>query len=178
MDAALQVVVEMAETIWNRFRQDLDDMRPEEVDWRPLPQANNINVIVRHLAIEAEWHRAAIERGAPMPWEATDDLQREIDRVPLDFARNLDALEHAFAAFVDALRNSTLSSLQQRTEAAFQRWPRRSAHQLGFHQVTHLAMHWGQIRTIRNLYSKSRGEPARFIPDNPTFPQSAAPQQT
>jgi hypothetical protein len=31
-------------------------------------------------------------------------------------------------------------------------------------------MHWGQVRALRNLYRKSRGEPARFFPDNPTFP--------
>ena len=31
-------------------------------------------------------------------------------------------------------------------------------------------MHWGQVRTLRNLYRKTRGEPARFFPDNPTFP--------
>jgi hypothetical protein len=30
-------------------------------------------------------------------------------------------------------------------------------------------MHCGQIRTIRNLYSKMLGEPARFHPENPTF---------
>ena len=35
----------------------------------------------------------------------------------------------------------------------------------------HLAMHCGQIRSIRNLYRKTRGEPLRFFPDNPTFPR-------
>jgi hypothetical protein len=38
----------------------------------------------------------------------------------------------------------------------------------------HLAMHWGQINTIRNLYRKTRGEPARLFPDNPTFPRGEA----
>ena len=41
---------------------------------------------------------------------------------------------------------------------------------LAYHQATHLARHTGQIRTIRNLYRKTRGEPARFFPDNPTYP--------
>ena len=31
-------------------------------------------------------------------------------------------------------------------------------------------MHCGQIQTIRNLYRKTRGEPARFFPENPTYP--------
>jgi len=34
----------------------------------------------------------------------------------------------------------------------------------------HMATHLGQIRTIRNLYRKTRGEPARFFPENPTYP--------
>ena len=153
-------------------------MTPEEVDWRPLPQANSINLIVRHLAIEAEWHRASLEHGAPMPVEATEELLREIDRVPVDFERNLDALEKAYAAFLAALRSTTLNGLQQRTDAAFQGWPSRTAHSLGFHQAMHLARHWGQICTIRNLYRKTRGEPARFFPDNPTFPKSGPSEKT
>lgn len=65
----------------------------------------------------------------------------------------------------------TLDRLQQRTEAAYQGWPSRSPHFLGFHQAMHVSMHWGQIRTIRNLYLKTRGQPARYFPDNPTFPK-------
>ena len=87
-----------------------------------------------------------------MPLEATEDLQQQIDRVPLDFDRNIDALDKAFTAFLTALRGTTLTGLQQRTEA-------------------HLSRHWGQICTIRNLYRKTRGEPARFFPENPTFPR-------
>src|SRR5713101_4374762 len=107
MDDAVQVVVEMTEFVWRRFRRDLEDLSPEEVDWRPLPEANSINLIVRHLAIEAEWHRACLERGEPMPREATEDLLRQIDGVPVDFERNLDALEKAYAAFLAALRATT-----------------------------------------------------------------------
>ncbi|HKB36567.1 MAG TPA: hypothetical protein VKD72_08945 [Gemmataceae bacterium] len=44
------------------------------------------------------------------------------------------------------------------------------AYVLAYHQATHLAYHTGQIRSIRNLYRKTRGEPVRFFPDNPTFP--------
>lgn len=41
----------------------------------------------------------------------------------------------------------------------------------GFHQALHLAGHTAQISTIRNLYRKTRGEPALFFPDNPTYPK-------
>lgn len=174
MDDTLRVVIEMMESIGQGFRKDLEDVTPEETVWRPLPQANSIHLIVRHLSIEAEWHRASLEGGEPMPYETTGDLQRKIDLVPLDFERNLNAFEEAYSSFLAALRKMTLVDQQQRTEAAYQGWPSRSAHFLGFHQAMHVSMHWGQIRTIRNLYQKSRGQPARFFPDNPTFPKAEA----
>jgi hypothetical protein len=172
MDDALRVLLELTECIWQGFRQDLQDATPAEVTWRPLPQANNISLIVRHLSIEAEWHRASIERGEPMPRQTTAELQRQIDLVPLDFDANLQALDEAFTAFLAALRPITLVDLEGRTKAVYH--APRSPHFLGFHQVMHLAMHWGQINTIRNLYRKTRGEPARLFPDNPTFPRGEA----
>jgi hypothetical protein len=141
MDQALQVLVEMTESIWQGFRRDLEDVTPAEVDWRPLPEANSISLIVRHLCIEAQWHRSCIERGEPMPHETTEDLQRQIDSVPLDFDGNLKALEEAYVAFLAALREITLVGLQEHTKAAYQTWPSSSAHLLGFHQAMHLGTH-------------------------------------
>lgn len=169
MDRALEVVVEMTDSIWKGFRRDLEELSPEESGWRPLPRANSIGLIVRHLAIEGGWHRACLERGAPMPHEATEELQRTIDGVPLDFAANPGALEEAYAAFRKALGATTAEGVRGRTREAYGAGA-PSPHFLAFHQVMHLAMHWGQIRTIRNLYRKTRGEPARFFPENPTYP--------
>jgi hypothetical protein len=53
MDDTLRVVVEMHESLWSRLKHALEDLSAEERDWRPLPQANTINVIIRHLRIEA-----------------------------------------------------------------------------------------------------------------------------
>ena len=91
MDDGLSFVVEMNEAVWARFVADLGDVTPEEADWRPLPQANSISAILRHLRIEAEWHPASLS-------------------------------------------------------------------------------HSGQTRALRNLYRKTRGEAARFHPENPTYP--------
>ena len=49
MDEALQLVIEMNEWTWKRFKADLQGMTPEEIDWQPLPQANTINAILKHL---------------------------------------------------------------------------------------------------------------------------------
>jgi hypothetical protein len=104
-----------------------------------------------------------------MPTIAVAAPQEAIDAVPADFEANCKRLEELYTRFVELLRTTRLETLQQRTAAAYGD-ARRLTYALGYHQAIHLAMHCGQIRTIRNLYCKMRGEPARFFPDNPTYP--------
>jgi hypothetical protein len=172
MDEALQLVIEMDEHTWQRFKAELDDVAPEEIDWRPLPQANTMNAILKHLRVEAEWYVASLEHGEQSPYRDLASVQRLVEAVPLDFARNLQALEELHTRFITALRRTTLAALRQQTVRAqiFPGGASYPAHLLSFRQALHLAMHWGQIRTIRNLYRKTHAEPARFFPDNPTFP--------
>ncbi len=163
----------MNEAMWDRFVADLRDVTPEEADWRPLPQANSINVILRHLRIEAEWHLASLERGDAMPGDVSLELQRKIDSVPLDFGQNSNDLASLYTRFLTVLRQTPLPMLQRQTQRAYGKLARGASlprHFIGFHQATHLATHLGQIRTLRNLYRKTHGEPARFHPDNPTYP--------
>ena len=176
MDDAIEFAVEMNETIWKRFKEDLKDVLPEEAEWRPVPEANNINLIVRHLRIEAQWQFEAIDQGVPMPAEVHERDQKLIDSAPLDdFQGNMQEVEKWCSGFIDALRRMTLPSLEERGIAAYQEYRAHGfspgPHMLGFHHAMHLAGHLGQIHTIRNLYRKTRGEPARFYPDNPTFPR-------
>ena len=174
MDDALVLISEMNELIWKALKRSVGDLTKEEIDWRPLPQANSINIIVRHLAIEAQWHLDSLERGEPMPGATVSpDLQQMIDAVPLDFEQNYKNLERLYTRFIEILRAMTLPQLQQRTEAAYGHAPefKAPAHFLGYHQAVHVAGHCGQISTIRNLYRTTRGEPARFFPENPTYPK-------
>jgi Protein of unknown function (DUF664) len=169
MDDALRVVVEMHEHLWGGLKNALEDLSEEELHWRPLPHANTINVIIRHLRIEAQWHLDSLERGAPMPTIAVAAPQEAIDAVPSDFEANVTRLEELYTRFVELLRTATLETVQQRTAAAYGD-ARRRMYALGYHQALHVAAHCGQIRTIRNLYCKMHGEPARFHPENPTYP--------
>jgi hypothetical protein len=169
MDDALRVIVEMHESLWGRLKNAVEDISEEECHWRPLPQANTINLIIRHLRIEAQWHHDSLERGEPMPTIAVDAPQEAIDAVPADFAENIKHLEELYTRFVEMLRTATLEMLEQRTTAAYGE-ARRLKYPLAYHQAIHLAMHCGQIFTIRNLYCKMRGEPARFHAENPTYP--------
>ncbi|MGD0438503.1 MAG: DinB family protein [Bryobacteraceae bacterium] len=173
MDLALQLVIEMNQWIWSRFKDDLKDATPEEIDWRPLPQANNISVIVRHLRIEAAWHLASLEHGEPMPVQLTGHIRQPLDLAPTNFQRNFKELEESYTRFIAVLSRTTAAALARRTRTAYQNLPSgvsRPIHLLGFHQATHLATHLGQIRSILNLYRKTRGEAARFSPENLSFP--------
>src|SRR4029450_8609184 len=170
MHDAARFVVEMQESLWLRLKNALEELSEEERHWRLLPHANTINVIIRHLRIEAQWHLDSLERGEPMPTIAVAAPQEAIDAVPVDFEANFKRLEELYTRFVEPLRPVTLETLQQRTAAAYGE-ARRLTYPLGYHQAIHLAMHCGQIRTIRNLYRKIRGEPARFFPENPTYPK-------
>lgn len=173
MDDTLRVVYEMNQSIWGLLKDCVIDLSDDEIDWRPLPQSNSINIIVRHLRIEAQWHLDSLERGDIMPSEVSPEIQEQIDAVPFDFQRNFEKLEELYTGFLDILRTTTLDGLRQRTAAAYgsaAEAPGR-AHLLGYHQAMHVAMHCGQIRSTRNLYRKTRGEPARFFPENPTYPR-------
>ena len=67
MEDVIAFAADMNEWILKRLLADLKDVTPDEADWRPLPQANNINLIVRHLRIEAKWQLDAMSDGKPMP---------------------------------------------------------------------------------------------------------------
>jgi uncharacterized damage-inducible protein DinB len=172
MDDRVRIIMEMHRTLWDRFRCSFDDLTEDEIHWRFLPQANSINLIVRHLRIESEWHLRSIQSGEPMPTIAAPVSQEAVDAVPFDLAENLNTLERLFRKFCNTLGTESLETLKEKNAAAYGEAGtiRRLDYMLAYHQATHLTYHTGQIRSIRNLYRKTRGEPARFSPDNPTFP--------
>jgi len=173
MDDGLRIVTEMHQTLLHQFRGSFDDLTEDELHWRVLPQANSINVIVRHLRIESEWHLRSIQSGEPMPTIAAPVSRQAIDAVPFDFAENLNTLQRLYTAFCDILRTQSLGTLKEKCAAAYGEAAtvKGLTYVLAYHQAMHLAYHTGQIRSIRNLYRKARGEPVRFFPDNPTLPR-------
>ena len=108
-----------------------------------------------------------------MPSDVSPGEQQIIDSIPLDFEQNLSELEEFFSRFLATLRTTTMETLQEKTRLAYPDYPPEAipTHLLGFHQAFHLTAHDGQIRTIRNLFRKTRGEPARFFPENPSYPR-------
>lgn len=170
MDEALRVVVEMNDHAWRRFKRDVEGVTPEEANWRPVPEANSINLILRHVRIDVRWHVASIERSG----QGRIDEATRSESLPLDFEANLREVDESCARFIAILRTLSSAEIRRRTLLAYQGAPQAppSEQFLGFHFALHLTAHDGQIRTLRNLYRKLRGEPARFFPDNPTFPAS------
>lgn len=174
MDDRMRFAVEMYKVALSRaFERTLADLEEGEVEWRPLPESNNIALIVRHLAIEAQWHLDCLERGTAMPFDASPELQQEIDAVPIDFAANLAELSRCLHRFLERLRETSEEQLQARSAAAYGQRAEKRPHFVGYHQAIHLFGHLGQIAMIRNLYRRTRGR-SGFIPDNPTYPRSRA----
>ena len=156
MDEHVAAIYEMNQDVWKRLEDALADLADEEIDWRPVPESNSINDIVRHLRIEAEWHSNSLRDGTPMPTIAAPVSRDAVDAIPLNFRENLHA--------------STLEDLKNRTSMAYQNAARGRDYLIAYHHAVHLATHCGQIRMLRNLYRTTKGEPALFVPTNPTYP--------
>ena len=170
MDESIRAIYELNVDAWKRLIDALLGVTDEESNWRPVREANSINVIVRHLRIEAAWHANSLRDGSPMPTIAAPVVQEEVEAIPLDFAANLSALTNYQSEFLASLSASTLASLRDRTRSAYGDAVAPKDYFVAYHNAIHLAAHGGQIRTLRNLYRKTRGEPALFVPDNPTYP--------
>ena len=176
MEDAIAFAIEMNESVWKRLTATLKDVTPQEAEWRPVPESNNINLIIRHLVVEAQWQLDAMRDGKPMPAEVSAEDQQLIDSLPLDdFDGNFQKLEKSCAGFIEALRGTKFAELEEKGQTAYQEYRaagvKPELHFLGFHHAMHLSGHMGQISTLRNLYRKTRGEPALFFPDNPTYPK-------
>src|SRR5690348_16193236 len=119
MNDCLRIVTEMHQTLWDQFGDSFDDLTEEEIHWRCLPQAYSINVIVRHLRIESEWHLRSIQSGEPMPTIAAPVSREAIDAVPFDFAVNLNTLQRLYTEFCDILGMQSLGTLKEKNATAY-----------------------------------------------------------
>jgi uncharacterized damage-inducible protein DinB len=167
MDEAIQLAVEMSEANWNNFKNDVKGLTADEINWRPLPQGNNINVLVKHLRVVEELFLSRLEQGERNPYTDGPSVQKLTDSIPQDFDRNMQELEEFHNRFLAAVRSTTLAELRRKTFLTpFAQGP-QPTNTLLLAEISHLATHRGQLRSIRNLYRRSRGEPGLFFPQNP-----------
>jgi uncharacterized damage-inducible protein DinB len=169
VDEAIQLVIDMSETTWNAFKAELKDLTPDEINWRPLPQANNIAVLINHLRIVEELFLAQLEQGEQSPYKDAPSVQNLTGSVPLNYERNLKEFEELHTRFLNHLKHTTLADLKRQTFVSPFAQGSRPWNALLFSEIGHLTLHRGQIRTLRNLYRKTRGERALFAPQNPTL---------
>ena len=169
MDEAIQFAIEMSETTWNAFKAELKDLTPDEINWRPLPQANNIAVLIHHLRLVEELFLAQLERGEQAPYKDAPSVQKLTGSVPLNYEQNLREFEELHHRFLSYLRHTTLAELKRQAFVTPFAQGSRPWNAVLFSEISHLTLHRGQIRTLRNLYRTTRGEQALFAPQNPTF---------
>jgi uncharacterized damage-inducible protein DinB len=169
MDEAIQLAIEMSEANWNNFKNDMTGLNADEIQWRLLPQGNNIDVLVRHMRGVEELFLSRLEEGEESPYKDAASVQKFTDSIAHNFEQNMQELEDLHNRFIAALRSTTLAELKRKTfSTPFAQVP-QPANTLLLAEISHLATHRGQIRTIRNLYRKVRGEQGLFLPQNPTF---------
>jgi uncharacterized damage-inducible protein DinB len=169
MDEAIQLAIEMSEANWNNFKNDVKGLTADELHWRPTQHGNNINVLVRHVRGVEELFLSRLEQGPQSPYKDAASVQRLTDSISQDFEENMNELEDLHNRFISVLRSTTLAELRRKTFVTpFAQGP-QPANMLLLAEISHLATHRGQIRTIRNLYRKARGEKGLFLPQNPTF---------
>jgi DinB superfamily len=169
MDEAIQLAIEMSEANWNNFKNDLRDLTPDELNWRPLPQGNTIGMLVKHCRGVEELILSRLEQGEQSPYKDAASVQKLTDSIALNFEQNLRELEEFHQRFIAALGKTTLAELKRKSFfTPFAQGP-QPATGLCLAEIGHLATHRGQLRTIRNLYRRTRGEQGLFLPQNPTF---------
>ena len=82
MDEAIQFAIEKSEANWNNIKNDLKDLIPEEIDWRPLPYANNSNVLVKYLRVVEEVFVSRLDQGEQSPYSDGPSVQKLTESVP------------------------------------------------------------------------------------------------
>ena len=169
MDQVIAFAVELMERNWRDFKNALKDVPDEELDWRPVPESNNIRAIVRHLRTVGQLYLSLLEDGDQTPWKDEAYVQNLTDSITSDFQDNMQACEDFHNRFVSLIHRSTVAGLKAQTfvESASSR--PQSKDSLLHREIRHLVTHTGQIRALRNLYRRTKGEQGLFFPDNRTF---------
>ena len=169
MDQAIEFAVGFMEMNWNNFKNDLKDVTDDELDWRPLPESNNIRALIRHLRTVEQLFLSRLEDGDNTPWKDGASIQKLTDSITHDFQQNLKEFEDLHNRFVSLVKGSTMADLKAQTlSSAFSPRP-QSKDSIILGEISHIATHRGQIRTLRNMYRRAKGEKGLFLPENPTF---------
>lgn len=168
MDQVIEFAVGLMERNWNDLKNALKETTDDELDWRPVPESNNIRSIVKHLRTEQQLYLSLLEDGDQTPWKDAGSIQRLVDSITSDFQQQMTEFEDFDNRFVSLIKGSTLTELKAQTfvEPPF---PRQSKDSLISREIRHMVTHTGQIRALRNLYRRTKGEKGLFFPDNITF---------
>ncbi|MGH7394361.1 MAG: DinB family protein, partial [Candidatus Methylomirabilales bacterium] len=96
MDPKIALLLEMERSVWSHIWQNLTGLTEEEYRWRPLPQANDINWILRHLA-GYERYCGNVVRGvdvgrAPWPDAPFPQIKRDLEELTADYQQAIAPL--------------------------------------------------------------------------------------
>ena len=168
MDQVIEYAVAMMETNWKDLENDLKDITDDELDWKLLPESNTIRSILRHLRTLEQIYLSLLEDGDNTPWKDGASMRKLADSVGHDFRQIMEEFKDLHAHMITSIKATTLDDLKVQTFLFVSPEP-QTKDNLIFREIKHIATHRGQIRTLRNLYRRTKGEEGLFVPKNSTF---------
>jgi len=171
MDQVIEFAVGMMERNWNELKDDLKDITDDELDWRPVPESNSIRSIVRHLRTVEQLYLSRLEDAENSPWKDNAAVQKLAESATYDFPQIMKEFEDFRNRFVSWIQGSTMADLKAQT------FPDPSSppgivltkDSMISREIRHMITHRGQIRTLRNLYRRTKGKKGLFSPENESF---------
>jgi hypothetical protein len=124
-----------------------DGLTPEQIRWRPAPEANPLLNLIVHLAgVERRWTRAVI-RGLP----SDRDRDSEFDDLPgVELAEAIDDYRQAYSETNEAIREVELGEACAGEAGYSVRW-------VVLHLIEETARHAGHADITRELIDGSVG---------------------
>jgi hypothetical protein len=153
MDPIVAKIVEQFKAVHQNLRDEVRELSPEELNWKPAPETNSIAALVVHtLGSEAEVFRVAANatgtRDRPAEFLATAET-------PEDLLHQLDHADVYIDALAPRITPEDLAALKARGD----REP-----QTGFHWLLtnygHAREHLAHIQLTKQLYAQRQAEAA------------------
>lgn len=150
--------------VHERLSKSLQDLRQEELTWRPAPHANCIAEIVWHIVRSEELIAGRLRDQEPEVWESQQWQKRfgysdqQMQRAGFQFMRVLgtppkleDLLDYMEAVHQDILNRLQQLSPDDLDRASDPERPERNLAMSLRHIITHINNHHGQVDYIRGL---------------------------
>lgn len=158
MSEKAKVLKEFAEFSFERFERTVEGLTEKEIDWRPVPESNNIRWILNHLARIANLSLPRIIKGdqeyTPEGWpEDYKDQKYPLEKYLADIKKGKEVVLEG----IGKLSSDDL-------EAEIPLWRGKRKRKIGlFAYIGELVHHKGQLAMLRGNIKRRREKDTDFL---------------